>query len=423
MKPITKLQKRVVEVSKRLPKLTPTQIQWAYDNVIEHIGRRTEKGKITCTKCGHAWQGHGELISTLCDHACPHCKADLKIVTTSKRVFKGSYYMTIISKCQEFQVLRTVMINCIAKVGQLPQYTHSEVMQRWIAPDGKHCTFARLRQTMGTMYFDSWIYHTPLEIRQENDVYNRIPIGVIYHRQSLTTELKRTGYKKNLYRQKPLHLFKILLTDCRAETLIKSGYTRLLERIINSGWTKIENYWASIRIAIRNKYKITDATLWCDYIDLLRFFGKDLHNAKYICPHDFTKEHDKYVAKKAKVDTQLEIEKHLEKEDEFRLVKEKFFGLMFSDGTINIRVLESVAEIVAEGIAMHHCVGSYYTKEDSLILSASIDGKRIETIEISISQLKVIQSRGVCNQNTEYHNSIINLVNQNLQLIEERLVA
>ena len=64
-----------------------------------------------------------------------------------------------------------------------------------------------------------------------------------------------------------------------------------------------------------------------------------------------------------------------------------------------------------------------YTKEDSLILSASIDGKRIETIEISISQLKVIQSRGVCNQNTEHHNSIINLVNQNLQLIEERLVA
>lgn len=350
MKPITKLQKRVVKVSKRLPKLTQTQIEWAYDNVIEHIGRRTDKGKITCTKCGHSWQGHGELISTLCDHTCPHCKADLKIVTTNKRVFNGSYYMSIISKCQEFQVVRTIMINCIAKVGQAPQYTYSEVMQRWIAPDGKHCTFARLRQTMGTMYFDSWIYHTPLELRQENDIYNRIPTGEIYARQSLTSELKRTGYKKNLYGQKPLQLFKILLTDSRAETLIKSGYSDLLERIINSGWTKIENYWASIRIAIRNKYKIEDATLWYDYIDLLRFFGKDLHNSKYVCPSDLTKEHDRYVAKKVKADTQLEIEKHLEKEDEFRLVKEKFFGLMFSDGTINIRVLESVAEIVAEGI-------------------------------------------------------------------------
>lgn len=64
MKPRTKLQKRVIEVSKRLPKLTQTQIQWAYDNVIEHIGRRTDKGKITCTKCGHSWQGHGVELPT-----------------------------------------------------------------------------------------------------------------------------------------------------------------------------------------------------------------------------------------------------------------------------------------------------------------------------------------------------------------------
>lgn len=273
MKAKTKFQKRVVEVSRKLPKLTSTQIQWAYSNVIEHIGRRTDKGKITCTKCGHAWQGHGELISTLCDHACPNCKADLKIVTTNKRVFKGSYYMTIISKCQEFQVLRTLMINCVSKVGQLPQYTHSEVMQRWIAPNGKHCTFARLRQTMGTMYYDSWIHHTSLELRQENDVYDRIFTGVIYPRQNLISELKRTGYKKDLFGQKPLQLFKVLLSDSRAETLIKSGYTHLLERIINSEWTKIEDYWASTRIAIRNNYKIEDAILWCDYIDLLRFFG------------------------------------------------------------------------------------------------------------------------------------------------------
>ncbi|SBV96198.1 hypothetical protein KL86DYS2_11050 [uncultured Dysgonomonas sp.] len=58
-----------------------------------------------------------------------------------------------------------------------------------------------------------------------------------------------------------------------------------------------------------------------------------------------------------------------------------------------------------------------------MILSACIDGKRIETIEVSISQLKVIQSRGICNKNTKYHNQIINLVEQNIPLIGERLVA
>ena len=78
---------------------------------------------------------------------------------------------------------------------------------------------------------------------------------------------------------------------------------------------------------------------------------------------------------------------------------------MFTDGQIAVRVLESVKEIIMEGKAMHHCVGTngYYKKADSLILSATIDGKRIETVEVSLSQLKVIQSRGVCNKQTEYH--------------------
>lgn len=76
---------------------------------------------------------------------------------------------------------------------------------------------------------------------------------------------------------------------------------------------------------------------------------------------------------------------------------------------------------------MHHCVFSceYYTHEDSIILSAhDRDGNRIETVEFSISQQKVIQSRGVCNKNTEYHDRIVNLVNANAhRFIEARATA
>lgn len=218
-------------------------------------------------------------------------------------------------------------------------------------------------------------------------------------------------------------MFRTLLTDSRAETLLKTGYTNLFERIMDIGWKKIDNYWQSIRICIRNGYKIEDATLWCDYIDNLRFFGKDLYNAKYVCPTNLHAEHDRYMRKKAKADAQAELEKQLEKEAEYREAKSKFFGLVFSDGLISVRVLESVADIVLEGKLMHHCVGSYHSKTDSLILSACIDGQRIETIEVSLSQLKVIQSRGICNKNTEHHSRIINLVESNIPLIEERLVA
>jgi len=431
MKPKNKLQQRVVEVSKTLPKITKAQIQWGYDNVIQYVGQRNKKGIITCTKCSHSSQGMGELANTLLGYECPNCKTKLIVKTSQKRTFDDSYYMTVITAHKGYQVIRTIMLSYKTKVGQLPEYSHSEVMQRWIAPDGKHCTFARLRQTMGTSYYDSWIFYTPLELRSENannkyciNIYDRIDVGEIYPRQKLIPELKRTDIKKAYYGQKPLNLFRTLLTDSRVETLLKTGQTKLLERLLDMGWQQsIDKYWASIRICIRNGYKINDAISWCDYIDLLRFFGKDLHNAKYVCPADLKAEHDRYVIKKAKADAQAEIEKQIEKEAEFREAKAKFFGLAFSDGLVSVRVLESIAEIITEGKVMKHCVAGYHSKKDSLILSACVNGKKTETIEVSISQLRVIQSRGVCNKNTEYHDRIVNLVNQNIPLIEKRLAA
>lgn len=66
MKPRTKFQQNVVAASKHLPPLTPAQIEWGYKNCIEHIGRRTPKGLITCTECGHTWQSeNGELTDNL----------------------------------------------------------------------------------------------------------------------------------------------------------------------------------------------------------------------------------------------------------------------------------------------------------------------------------------------------------------------
>lgn len=430
MKPKNKFQQQIVEASKTLPSITKEQIQWGYDNAISYVGQRTKGGKITCCKCAHSWQGMGELINTLLGCECSNCKSKLIIKASQKRSFNDSYYMTVIDAHKGYQVVRTIMLSYTTKVGKLPEYTYSEVMQRWIAPNGKHCTFARLRQTMGTMYYDLWLFYTPLELRSENtnnkyyiNIYDRISTGAVYLKQKLIPELKRTGYKTALYNQKPLDLYRILLTDSKAETLIKTKQTKLLKRILDMGWKNIDNYWQSIKICIRNGYTIKDATLWCDYIDLLRFFGKDLHNAKYVCPANLKAEHDRYVVKKAKADALLEIEKQLEREDSYREAKAKFFGLIISNGLINIRVLESVEEIIAEGKTLKHCVTSYHSKEDSLILSACINGKRIETVEVSISQLRVIQSRGSCNKTTEYHNQIINLVNENIALIEERMAA
>lgn len=432
MKPRNKFQRVVVEVSKKLPPITQEQIQWGYTHAVEKVAYLSGiKGKLTCSQCGHTWNGNEDARKPSKHRTCPNCHTKLSVRQRNRRPFDDSYYMNIVTTCEDFQVIRWVMIKrTILKVGVPPKLTHSEVMQRWIDKNGKHVTMAKSRVTMGTCYIDAWIFHTPIELRDENcnnkfyvNVYDQIPTGEIYPIQKLIPELKRTGIRKSHYNQRPFDVFTALLKDSRMETLVKAGQISLFKSFLSDRSRKIDEFWVSIRICIRNGYTVKDATLWFDYINYLRFFGKDLHNARYVCPSDLHREHDRYMHKKAKADAQKEIEKLREKEEAFREAKARFFGLTFSDGLIQVRVLESIEEIVLEGKLMHHCVGGYYSKADSLILSACIDGKKIETIELSLSKLQVIQSRGVCNKNTKYHNQIINLVENNIPLIEKRLTA
>jgi len=113
----------------------------------------------------------------------------------------------------------------------------------------------------------------------------------------------------------------------------------------------------------------------------------------------------------------------IENEERFQELKSPFFGITFTDGVIQVKVLESVQEYLEEGKALHHCVftNEYYLKKQSLILSARIDSKRIETIEVSLETMKVIQCRGLQNKNTEYHDRIIDLVNRNIRQIQSRV--
>lgn len=422
MKPKNKFQRACVGASKKLPTLTPAQERWAYTKVIESVGRRTCKGMITCLDCGKVF--YNDTKGKHC--ICPTCRTKLRIEDTRKQKFSQRKYATYITACEGFQVIRVFMVHYYAKVGQPLNRFCYEVMQRWIAPNGKYCTLARNR-VWGTMYYDSWIYSSDLELHNETWAYNQIYTSDIYPRMKLIPELKRTGYKKGLYGQNPTDLFGFLLTDNRAESLLKMKQDKLLRLYLNDHSRNFNDYWPSIRIAVRNGYKITDATLWCDYLDALRELGKDLRSPKYVCPADLHREHDRCMNKLARREADREIAEnlpsHLRKETAYRKAKARFFGLAFSDGLIAVRVLESVRELIAEGKAMHHCVGSYHSKADSLILSATIDGKRIETVEVSISQLKVIQCRGVCNKNTEYHDRIVNLVKSNMPLIEKRMTA
>lgn len=249
MKPRTKFQQNVVAASKHLPPLTPAQIEWGYKNCIEHIGRRTPKGLITCTECGHTWQSeNGELTDNLLGCECPHCHTTLKVETTLRRKFNDYEYLCIVTRCKGFQVLRFVYIECWAKVGQTPVYTHIEAVQRWIAPDGRSATFARLRP-MG-FFVHGWSWSSALELRAENDGKYNITPTRIYPRQRLIPELRRSGYGKQLPDVTPFDLIHLLLSENKAETLLKAGQTALVRFFARSS-RNIADYLPAIRIAIR----------------------------------------------------------------------------------------------------------------------------------------------------------------------------
>ena len=219
-----------------------------------------------------------------------------------------------------------------------------------------------------------------------------------------------------------------ILTDEMDDVTVKSEtFIDFFETICQRKNINLHEYWNSIKICIRNGYHIADASMWCDLVRLLRHFGKDTHCPKYVCPTDLKKAHDRLVRKREEQIERERAEQRREQlvkdEKNYLKSKGKFFGLVFTDNLILVKVIESVAEMQLEGKLMHHCVGSYHKRTDSLILSATIDGKRIETVEVSLTTFKVVQSRGVCNSNTEYHDRIISLVESNAELIRKRMSA
>ena len=266
-----------------------------------------------------------------------------------------------------------------------------------------------------------------MEVRKNGEfrAYDINPVCT-YPRQRFIPEVKRNGFKGDYHNILPYDLFKAILSDCRAETLLKAGQYPMLRYYIYHSFNIVE-YWASVKICIRNGYTIANGSMWRDTIDLLRHFGKDTNSPKYVCPADLKAEHDNLVAKRnrqrERERTEQQRQKAIEDEKNYLKAKGIFFGLVFSDNLIRIKVIESVEEMIEEGRMMHHCVGGYHNRENSLILSATIDGRRIETIEVSLKTLEVVQCRGLCNENTEYHDRIVNLVNSNVNLIRQRMEA
>lgn len=444
MKPKTAIQKKVSKLSSTLRPITATQKQWAYANCIEHIAYRTKSGILTCSDCGNAWKsGNGSLCDTTAGCKCPRCGAELKAYDTRKRSDRQTQYFSVITAHKGFQLIRVAQLESVSKKGEPRKNYCKEVVQRWISPDGKVTTMALLRGFAFMYHSDSWSEWGGMEIRPHHYLYDNVCARAeTYPRAKYIPQLKRNGFKGDFHGIFPLSLFKALLSDPRMETLMKAGEIDEMKYFISHP-VNADELWESYRIAKRHHYQINNISMWCDYLDMLINLGEDIHNPKNICPADFINAHDnasrrieaRHRKERAEEERLIEIERReseqqkllqeRQREEDFKALKSKFFGLIITDNEISVKVLESIEEYYEEGRMQNICVfgSEYYKKPDTLVLSARIDGRIIETVEVDLQTLKVVQCHGRNNEDTEYHKRIIDLVNSNAKLIRERMTA
>lgn len=430
MKPRNEHERRVVALSAKLPEITIKARRWAESQCFDKVGLYMN-GEVWCTHCG-ALIPHDattlHVMYTVTEITCPICGEKLVIRHSRKKKLDDRMYFTVMARVKEFQVLRHYSVSrYMCRDGSQPIYEVDEAVQIWMTEQGRETIIARpCKPMMG--YYDVWDFRKPMEVRDPRNRYgygaDKYDIdGVIYPWGGVLPILRRNGYRGNVGRLSPRELFKMLLKDNEAEMLLKTGQMDLLYLKWRRSYRMVP-FAHAIKIANRNRYFVRDATMWIDYLEMLDHFGLDTHNAHYVCPKDLKGAHDRLLARKRKEEAKRRAEERMREaerwEAEYREKKGMYFGIVFGNEHITVSVVQSVADMAEEGAKMRHCVYEmgYYKRDDSLILSArDHDGNRIETIEVNLKTYEVVQSRGVCNKNTEWHNEIVNLVRSNMHLI------
>ena len=419
MKPKTKEQKLVYSLHKKIGKVSNTHLTWGKEELFYHTIHAT-KNECTCMECGHKWKEKTSLLEIIDGMTCPKCNKQRKLDKTRKRVFMADDHFRILTTFREYQVIRFVHIFQTLRVGQPANYQCDEVVQHWISPKGKRTIVAK--HSSGYNYYRNyWYWSGRMEVRS-TDGYAFYPRSETYPKQKIIPEIIRNGFTNEYHDLHPSNFFKFILSTPRAETLLKAGQLKLFTFYHNKK-DAVDRYWPSIRICLRNNYMIKDPSIWIDQMEYLERDGKDLLNAKYVCPDNLDKEHSKYIQKeriqRAKEEKKRQIEKMIEDNIQYEKNMSKYFGFFVSNDTIDVKVLQSIEEFYDEGKILHHCVysRSYYEDKDTLILSARKNDKRLETIQLDLSNMKIVQSRGLQNQPTKYHDEIINLINNNIPAI------
>ena len=444
---MTRRQEEVMNLRERLPGLTDRQRQWILDVPFrdEQIGYYNKLGDIWCQHCGHQEKRYKRfncLTVTTGEekYVCPHCGTTL---TLKPYYAKGGPYYNVCKACTTatslngYTVLRTFLAERTNNRYAPTEYSITEIYQSWIGIDGKETVLSlpyyySLYSLQWNTASDMWSVRHPHKWNSSCSYYYTSPFSVrsnwFIPGWRVSPIMRRNGWTNRFCRlscdQK--EIMRSLLTDPQTEMLAKTRQIALCIYRHHRMDIMKDDYLHAIRVCNRRKYIVNDASLWYDYLDLLTEFGKDTHNAYYVCPSDLKAAHDRLMEKKRRITEAKEAEERrlnaIKHEAAYKKTHGSFFGISFDNGIIFVHVISSVSEMAEEGKAMHHCVyeNGYYKKKTSLILSArDVEGNRLETVEVDLLHMSIIQSRAKFNGISKYHQQIIDLVMSNINLLRE----
>jgi hypothetical protein len=433
MKPRTRLQVEVWNLHKELSE--PREQE---DYVISNhdFYYTTHYKNLVCMECNHSWKPAQVWQEQVIGVTCPSCAKKLKKININNGLFEKVISYSVVQVVDRFQVFRYFSCWKLMSKNKPPRYNFRSLFEEWKDYDKNKSVIVGRNTTWTGDGFSSSDYEVRQNSRpyhQQTD-YDKFASDYNCPGAEFLPRFEKYGLTKfNHHCDYRLLIYKLEHSP-KIETLLKANQKELLFFGVYKD-SRHQSYWDSVKIVIRNKYKIKDAGIWYDYLDLLRYFKKDLRNAVYVCPKNLKAEHDKLMKKKREILRIQEIENEklrvirrqqkLEKAISDYVERWKnFFDLEFKKGNISISVLKSIEEFKEEGDELKHCVytNEYYLKEKSLILSAKVDGKRAETIELRLPELKIEQSRGLKNESTEHHNEIIDLVQRNMEKIRKIVI-
>lgn len=442
MKPRNKEQEQIVKWTNDFDGPTPKQAAYATRHCFND-GILESGGNCLCTACKHTWHIKDISADKL---KCPHCGKTFDVVH-HKRKQKTYNYFTVLTTKANMQVVSWYLVKrTVSKTEDDFEFAH--VGSEWIREDGKCYSVELPRYTM-CWRKDQWIFGEEMELRKRSMFARYLTSSASYNVRVLP-KLKRNGWAKTTqFAGYETEVMRNLLSNKNFESWFKVGHYGVCWDWMHREYN-YNNYWAAkptmkpneltmIKLANRKHIVFDTQDKWCDYLDYMKdleYMQQDIHNPQILLPENFQEMHmhwheraqRRHEREQARQREQWAIEDMQRKAERDKLAKQwiikytnGFSDMQLINGNFTILPLITMDDFKCEASHMHHCIASYYGKQDTLLLSIEHDGKKCETAEINLlGKGTIIQCRGVNNQSSDYHNEIIKMLRSSMDVFLKR---